>query len=114
MQDFKDSDRRVFERFLARLALKYINLHSNKEGQAHTTDVCANGICINANEEFPRSTPLEMWLRIPNRIQPIYTRAEVIWSSMAGENNYKVGLKLERPDLMELARVLKIVNTPQK
>ncbi len=111
MPDFENNDRRIFERFRSRFSLKYINLNSNKEGHGQTNDVSANGICINAQEELLAHNLLEIWLLLPNRNQPLYTRAEVIWSSMLERNNYKVGLKLEKPDLMELSRVLKVTNT---
>lgn len=112
MQDFENNDRRIFERFPSRFSLKYINLNSNKEGLGHTNDVCANGLCINVPEELSSHNLLEIWLLLPNRNQPLYTRAEVIWSAMTRGKNYKVGLKLEKPDLMELSRVLKVTNTP--
>ncbi|MDD2689904.1 MAG: PilZ domain-containing protein [Candidatus Omnitrophica bacterium] len=110
MPDFESGDRRIFERFRSRFSLKYINLNSSKEGLGHTNDVCANGLCINVQEKLSNHNLLEIWLLLPNRNQPLYTRAEVIWSAMTGRKDYTVGLKLEKPDLMELSRVLKVTS----
>lgn len=113
MQEMGDSDRRIFERFPVKLALRYLNLHSNQEAEVETRDVCANGLCINSREHLPERTPLEIWLSIPDRGQPVYTRGEVIWSDHSGEGNYSAGIKLEKTHLMDFARVLRMLD-PRK
>jgi len=100
-------DRRIFARFPARVAIKYLNLDSNMEGQAETSDISAKGVGFVTNERLHPNTPLEMWLRVPDRGEPLYTRGEVVWSNVGTPNNFRIGVELERADLMGMARVLR-------
>ena len=82
MQDTGFRDRRAYERVPVRLSLRYLNLHSNKQGSAQTRDISANGIGLFTEEELPPRTPLQIWLQIPDRGGPVYTKGEVVWSKM--------------------------------
>ncbi len=100
-------DRRVFERIDIKLPVKFLDPSSGREGRADTTDISANGLGLIINESLPTATPLEMWLGIPDQHEPLYARGEVVWSeelSAAGES--RVGVRLEKAELMGLARVL--------
>jgi len=102
-------DRRIFERFPARLSLKFLNLDSNREGQAESSDISAKGIGLVTNEALSPNTALEMWLNIPDRGEPLYTRGEVVWSRMLGQDKYRAGIELNKADLMGMARVLRTI-----
>jgi hypothetical protein len=110
MQDINSSDRRVFARFPIQLPLRFIDLVSNKEGQAKAQDISAKGIGFLADEELKPLTPVEMWLEVPDKGAPLYTRGEVVWSQMVAPNQYKTGVNLERADLMGISRVLRSVH----
>ncbi len=109
MEEEKFQDRRIFDRFNATFPVKFINLRENKESQASIEDVSAKGIGISANEQLHPRTALEMWLEIPDKGEPLYTRGEVVWSKMVDTNKYKVGVNLEKADLMGLSRVLRAI-----
>jgi c-di-GMP-binding flagellar brake protein YcgR len=111
MQNF--SDKRVFERFSVKLPLRCLSRNSSREFPAQTNDISANGIGLVTEENLSAQTPLEMWLAIPDKGQPLYTRAEVIWSNMLETNKYRVGVRLEKADLMGLSRVLRIIDPRQ-
>jgi c-di-GMP-binding flagellar brake protein YcgR len=111
MQNFED--RRIFQRFSVKLPLRCLNLNSGKEFAAQTNDISANGIGLVTEENLPAESPLEMWLAIPDKCQPLYARAEVVWSNMMETNKYRVGVRLEKTDLMGLSRVLRIIDTRQ-
>ena len=100
-------DRRIFERFASRIGLRYLDLNSNQEGKAQANDISAKGIGMEASEELVPHTPLEMWLEIQDKGEPLYTRGEVVWSRMVEPNKYRVGVNLEKADLMGLSRVLR-------
>jgi hypothetical protein len=102
-------DRRIFERFPARLSLKFLDLDSNREGQAESCDISAKGIGLVTNEELSPNTALEMWLNIPDKGEPLYTRGEVVWSRMLEPSKYRAGIELEKADLMGMARVLRTI-----
>jgi hypothetical protein len=100
-------DQRIFERFRARLPLRFIDLKGNKEGQAEVRDISAKGLGILAKNELPPQTPLEMWLDIPDRGEPFYTRGEVVWSKLSEPGQWRVGVNLEKADLMGMSRILR-------
>ncbi|MBU1727241.1 MAG: PilZ domain-containing protein [Candidatus Omnitrophica bacterium] len=102
-------DRRIFARFNVHLPLKFLSQSWNKEGSATTHDLSAKGISIITSEEIAPRTTLEMWLEIPDKGDPLYTRGEVVWSKMVEPNKYFAGVNLEKADLMGLSRVLRSV-----
>lgn len=100
-------DRRVFERINTRLPVRFLDPSSGREGQADTTDISAHGLGMVTNESLPATTSLEMWLGIPDQHEPLYTRGEVVWSeTLPGTGEHRVGVRLEKAELMGLARVL--------
>ena len=100
-------DKRIFERFPVRLPLRFLDLNANKEGEAQTQDVSAKGISFVTNESLQANAPLELWLNIPDKGEPLYARGEVVWSGMVSPNEHRIGVKLEKADLMGLSRVLR-------
>ena len=100
-------DRRVFARIDTRLPVRFLDPSSGREGKAETTDISANGLALVTDGDLPVKTPLEMWLEIPDRHDPLYTRGEVIWSGASPEKDKRcAGVRLEKAELMGLARVL--------
>jgi len=100
-------DRRVFERINTRLPVRFLDPTSGREGKADTINVCANGLGLQTNDNLSVMTPLEMWLGIPDQHEPLYTRGEVVWSEpLPGTGEHRIGVRLEKAELMGLARVL--------
>lgn len=100
-------DRRIFERFQTKFPLKFIDLKDNKEGAAQIQDISAKGLGFLVREELKLRTPLEMWLQIPDKGEPLYTRGFVAWTRMVAPNEYRIGVNLERADLMGMSRALR-------
>jgi len=109
MQNMGFEDLRVFERFPVKLAMKYLDLGSNKEGQAQTMDISAKGIGLTSSDMLTPNTSVEMWLKVPDRGDPLYTRGEVAWSQMVGNNQFRSGVNLDRADLMGISRILRVI-----
>lgn len=100
-------DRRIFERIKVKFPARFLDSTSGREGSADTVDVSANGLGLIIYEDLPDKTPLEMWLDIPDQRQPLYTRGEVVWTKDLAEGQGKhIGVRLEKAELMGLARVL--------
>jgi len=100
-------DRRIFERIKTRFPLRFLDPSSGGEGKAETVDVSANGLGIMTSRAVSAGTALEMWLDIPDQHEPLYTRGEVVWSSSSSEaRQRRIGVRLEKAELMGLARVL--------
>jgi hypothetical protein len=100
-------DRRIFERFNAEFPLRFINSERNDEGSAQVRDVSAKGLGIVSDSELAVDTPLEMWLDIPQRSEPLHTRGQVVWSRRAGAGKWQAGINLEQAQLMPLAQLYK-------
>ena len=100
-------DRRGFERINTKIPLRFLKPTNGREGTADTVDICANGLGLVTNENLSAMTPLEMWLGIPDQHEPLYTRGEVIWSEpLSSTGEHRVGVRLEKAELMGLARIL--------
>jgi hypothetical protein len=102
-------DRRVFERKSVNFPLRFLDPASGKEGRAETVDISADGLGLVTKEDLSVRAPLEMWLFIPDKHAPLYTRGEVIWSQdLADTTGQRVGVRLEKADLMDLGRALRV------
>ncbi|MEI6631663.1 MAG: PilZ domain-containing protein, partial [bacterium] len=98
-------DNRVFERINARFPLRFLDPVSGREGEAQTVDISANGLGMVTHESLEPHTPVEMWMSIPDQHEPLYTRGEIVWSnSLADPRQKRLGVRLEKAELMGLAR----------
>ncbi|MBU0547550.1 MAG: PilZ domain-containing protein [Candidatus Omnitrophica bacterium] len=100
-------DHRIFERFPVNLSARYLNLDTGKEGLANALDASAKGLGLTASEELKLHTALEIWLEMKENGESLYTRGEVVWTKKLNTNNYKLGVELEKADLMGISRVLR-------
>ncbi len=101
-------DRRIFERFATSFPVKLLDISSGQEGEASTCDVCAKGVGVLMNKQLTPGAPVEVWLKIPDQGEPLYTRGAVAWSKTEKANIYRAGINLEKADLMGLSRVLRV------
>ena len=53
--------------------------------QAYTTDISAGGLYIKTENPLPKGSHFNLKLQIPDRQEPINTKAEVMWSCKKGE-----------------------------
>lgn len=102
-------DNRVFDRMDAKFPIRFLDPSSGREGEAETVNISANGLGLVTSKILSAKTPLEIWLDIPDQHEPLYVRGNVIWSDdygYSGSGQQRVGVRLERAELMGLARVL--------
>lgn len=107
MDEDRVEDLRIFERFPKELDLRFLDIDSNREGQAKTADISAKGLGLVADEELIPRSSVELWLQMPDSAESFYTRGTVVWSKMIEPNRFKAGVSLERADLMGLSRVMR-------
>lgn len=100
-------DRRIFERFRAHFPLRFLSVEGNREGRAVTQDISAKGVGFVTDAELIPRSPLEMWLEVPDKGEPIYARGEVVWTKMLEPAKFRTGVELEKADLMGISRVLR-------
>ena len=100
-------DNRIFERIPVKFPLNFLDSRSGGEGEAEAVDISANGVGFITPKKLSDMTPLEMWLHIPDKHEPFYTRGQVVWSkAMPDEERQRIGVRLEKAELMGLARAL--------
>ncbi|MDD4980043.1 MAG: PilZ domain-containing protein [Candidatus Omnitrophica bacterium] len=100
-------DRRVFARINTSFPVRFLDPTRGIEGRAETVDISANGLGLVTQENLSSRTPLEIWLDIPDQHEPLYTRGNVVWSQASSDaGQQRVGIRLEKAELMGLARVL--------
>jgi len=101
-------DRRIFQRFNVRLPATLLDLNSGLEMPAETSDISAKGLGLVLKRELKVNTPLEAWLQVPDNGEPFYTRGLTVWSGQDAHEGYRVGMDLERADLVGLSRILRV------
>jgi hypothetical protein len=106
-QDEAMEDKRVFQRFAVKFPVRFLDLASGRENVALTQDISAKGIGLTTKEELKPRASVEIWLEVPDKGEPIYTRGEVIWATPVEAGEYRVGVNLEKADLMGLSRILR-------
>jgi hypothetical protein len=100
-------DRRVFERLPAEVAVRLLDTASGQELQAKSVDVSAKGIGLLAAENLHLGAELELWLKLPANVEPLYSRGTLVWSMPEGKEQFRMGINLEKADLMGLGRLLR-------
>lgn len=101
------SDKRVFERFNVKLPARFIDSRENIEGKAESFNISAKGIGLLLNQELKPASSLEIWLDLPDKGEPLYTRGRVVWANEIEPNLWRSGVNLERAELMGLSRIFR-------
>ncbi len=101
-------DHRIFQRFNVRFPAKLLDLTNGNEFSAETCDISAKGIGFVLKDDLPANTPLEAWLEVPDNREPLYARGLAVWSRQDADSGYRIGMDLERADLMGLSRILRV------
>lgn len=105
-------DRREFVRFSADLHLKFLDPNTNKEKEGKVYDISAKGLGILTNEQLADNTTLEMWIESSDDGQALYRTGKVVWSKHVEPDKYRVGIRLDKADLIGIARVLRGIYGP--
>jgi len=106
MEQKTSKDKRIFERFPSRLSLRFRDELTNKWGLVRAQDLSAKGVGIISEKELAAKTPLELWLPIPDKGETYYTRGRVAWSRRVFPNKYRIGINLERTDLLGMSQFI--------
>jgi hypothetical protein len=102
-------DRRIFERFHVNVPIRFFDSANDQEGTAEVFDISAKGLGLITREKLPENTPLEIWIDVPDKGEPLYSRGEVVWSMATNISEFRAGVNLQKADLMGLSRVLRTV-----
>ena len=97
-------DRRFFARFNASVAVKCFR-QSPKQGS--TIDISAQGVGIISEEELKPEMPIEIILSFPKGNEEFVASGKIIWARKTQDNRYRVGVALEKPELMMISQFLR-------
>jgi len=100
-------DHRIFERVPVKFPLRYLGPMSGQEAQGQTHDISAKGIGVLTGVDLSKKTSLELWIEIPDKGEPFYTRGEVAWSQRVSPDKFRIGIDLDKADLMGMSRLLR-------
>lgn len=106
------TEKREFVRFPVDLHFKFRGPNTNEEKEAQIQDISAKGIGIWTDKELPGNTILEMWIEFPNDGQVRYNKGKVVWSKEVEPNSYRVGISLEKVDLIGVSLILRAIYGP--
>lgn len=109
MENSGSQDRRIFERMPANLGLRYLAPGQAVECKGMTCDISAKGIGFVSDHNLGLNTDLEFWLDQQDHKGVLYTRGKVAWSRPQGVRQFRIGVNLEKADLMGLSRVIRTV-----
>lgn len=104
-------ERRKYPRFPIKLLLKYYHQNNNPErdDQAQTKDICAEGLGLVTNEQLAADTVLDIWLQIPDDNEQIHTKGKVVWSKTLEPKHSRAGVSLENTVLNPVSLALKTI-----
>jgi hypothetical protein len=57
---------------------------------------------------------MDLSLQMPDNGERIIRKAQVVWSSTMGLNSYRIGIKIEEPNLKPIPLVLRTINFQRK
>ncbi len=107
MEKSSSQDRRIFQRMPANLGMRYLAPGQAQECKGMTCDISAKGIGFVSSQNLGLNTDLEVWLDPLDQKGAFYTRGKVAWSKPQGQGQFRVGVNLEKADLMGLSRVIR-------
>lgn len=105
-------ERREFVRFPVGLHLKFRDPDTNEEKEVQMKDISAKGIGICTDKDLPRNAILEMWIEIPCDGQVRYNQGKVMWSEQVEPNKYRIGICLDKVDLIGVSLILRATYGP--
>jgi len=106
-------EKRAFPRYTAKIPLTYFGSDSSKEFQVKTHDISAQGLCIITDRELIPGSALDIFLYMADNSGKIYRKGKAVWCKILENDLYRIGIKLEEPNLNPIPLVLKAI-MPQR
>jgi hypothetical protein len=103
-------DRRMFLRFPVTLPVKFVCRDSDVSGKGSLRDISANGMGVSTKKRLNVYARLEISIDCSTDEKPFYTTGEVVWVERVDFDSYRAGIRLDKPELMGVWRVLNTRN----
>lgn len=102
-------DRRLFDRFAARVPAKIKDSRDNYGQSLYLRDASADGAQVMSKQQFYINDSLTIDIEIPGQY-PLTLKGSVVWVSKQSEDRWDLGLKFYKLDLIELSRLYERVS----
>ncbi len=87
--------------------MSFYTSETDTRGSAQTRDISAKGVGFVTDIRLQPHASIEMWISIPDKREPLYLKARVIWSIPTGDGSFRIGAELETVDFIGVARALR-------
>lgn len=108
--EHKTEDRRTFARMPAGLFVRYCPQFSLRHKTAQACDISAQGVGIVSSESIPVGRKVDIWIKMPTNNKEVPAKAKVAWFKRGRDNQFRIGLDLQEPNLMGIAIVMRIMH----
>ena len=101
----KGSERRIFERFSARLPAKFKDSRNDFGSAISLRDASAQGLRLISRERIFIHDSISIEVKLPEGDSVVTLRGEVVWAKRIENAYWDIGLKLYKIDLLALSRL---------
>jgi Tfp pilus assembly protein PilZ len=107
-------EKRTFPRFPVAIPISCFIPDLNRTINTCTCDISAIGVGIVVDEELSAGTRLDLCLNMPDNGEKINRKAKVVWFNVMSTSSYRVGIRLEEPNIKPIPLVLRTINYQRK
>ena len=100
-------DKRLFERFSAKFPAKFKDSRESFGTRVSLRDVSAQGAKIDTTERFYLNDCVSIEVKLPDGIESLKIRGEVVWCKNVDSNISEFGIKFYETKFMQLSRLFK-------
>jgi hypothetical protein len=97
-------DRRMFARFKAEILLRCLT--DKRESCCLTLDISAQGLGLVSPARFRPDSQVELYLRLPETKEEFMTEGTIAWCREVEKDKFRLGVYLEKPELMIVSQLL--------
>ena len=106
----KDSERRLFERFSARLPAKFKDSHFDFGTTVSLRNASAQGLRLISRERVFIHDSISIEVKLPDGENIMTLRGEVVWAKRIESAFWEIGVKFYKIDLVALSRLYKEIH----
>lgn len=102
-------DHRLFERFSARFPAKFKDTRDEFGRSVFLRDASAQGAKLTSKERLYLNDSVSLEVQLPDNPNTMTLRGMVVWAKNKELNEWDIGLKFHKVNLLHMARLYKFV-----
>lgn len=102
-----NEDRRLFERFPTRFPAKHKDTREEFGEKVYLRDASAQGVRFTTKERPFLNDSLALEVGLPDGLQPMLLKGQVVWTKNSAPNVWDVGLQFHSVSLMRMNRMFR-------